>query len=757
MSTDKGNTYQINQIVAARVERILPFGVFVRLPDGTQAYVRKRELTQAGNLDPRQVVSEGQEIKAAVIALAEPDRNLELSARQAERDPWDKFVQSFKVRDTVTATVKRLSAKGVLAQIVPGVDGFIPLTELAPWLVEQPYDLLWGGDQVEAMIIHLDRQAKRMRLSIRQQMIHMVQVQQFTEHFQIEEALSEPTTEPDEPDVRGEELTDLQALGQVLVLEDHSGVREELVIWLKRHGCQADGVSLPNDGLERMKQTEYGLALVDLDLAGQDGLEFIRSIQKTSPNTRVVVMSIPDWLAERSQDLEALQVVEVFVKPLDLDEVLEILARLARGETVGPFRLTVPGQVEETADSFQQLAKTMRSGIPLVTRLEAGLKGLVRFTRAELGVLFRLDPLSHQVDVVAQAGHLPLNYEAVYDLSGSPVKDLILEGGEIFETQLSVQARRRFQKLLEVVSFETCLGVPVSAAGRVEHALFLFHREPDAFTRYRLRDAQAMATLLGVALESQALEERIHAVSPFVLSGRLAAGFGHDVFNKMSALELQVRNLRASFSTLTGEAGVSHLAEASGGIQMVHQIDSLLEVTLDLKQTVEAFRELIRAEDRVAVDVNQVVQRAVLLLQAIARRRRVHIEMALASDLPPIIGSAVRLQQVFLNVMLNAVQHIAQKLERWPGCQGALHIATAWEPKEECPVRVRFTDNGPGIHRQLWENIFALGFSTRPGGTGLGLFIARSLVESMGGRIAVEESRIPLGTTFLAELPAVEV
>lgn len=68
-------------------------------------------------------------------------------------------------------------------------------------------------------------------------------------------------------------------------------------------------------------------------------------------------------------------------------------------------------------------------------------------------------------------------------------------------------------------------------------------------------------------------------------------------------------------------------------------------------------------------------------------------------------------------------------------------------------VQVRFKDTGPGIHYKLWEKIFDLGFTTRDGGSGLGLYIARSLVESMGGRIIVENSFIPIGTTFLIELP----
>ena len=72
-------------------------------------------------------------------------------------------------------------------------------------------------------------------------------------------------------------------------------------------------------------------------------------------------------------------------------------------------------------------------------------------------------------------------------------------------------------------------------------------------------------------------------------------------------------------------------------------------------------------------------------------------------------------------------------------------------------VRIYLTDNGPCIHQQLWENIFALGFTTRSDGSGLGLYIARSLIESYGGSIRIDHSIVPLETTFLVELPVIEM
>lgn len=760
MSNRQVQNHQVGEVVNARVEEIFHFGVFVRLTDGTPAYVRRRELTLEGTLDPRQVVLEGQEIEAMVILLPERGRKLELSVRQAKPDPWDVLVRQYQVRDTVTGTVKWLSATSAFVEVIPGVDGVVPLRELAPWRVDQPDELLWIGDQVEAIIVHLDHENKRLRLSIRQQMMHMARVQEITGHLLGEGESSEPplVEEPEGfEDSRGSPA-DLRELGRVLILDDHAGVRDELAVWFGRHGCEADAFAGLDEALLQVGQILYSVALVDLELGGRDGLEFVQAVREISPSTKSIVMSIPEWIAERSEDLEALAVTEVFTKPLDLDDVRETLALLARGEPVGPFRVAPTSGAAEISEPFEQLAQMMRSGAPRGARLVDGIVELVHSARAELGALFRLDPRSQQVSIVAQVGTIPVDLSALYALSASPVKDLIVEGGYVFEAGLSEHARRRFQKLLDVVEFDACIGVPVSAAGRVEHALFLFHRQADAFSRYRLRDAQAVATLLGVALESEAFEVRIRTAGPFLLSGQLAAGFGHDVYNKMSALELQVRNLQA-MCALSPDASQSQDHDlALDRRELARNVDDLLKGALDLKGTADAFRQLMQAEDEVGLRVNRVVKRAIRLLGTIARRERVRLETDLAPRLPPIMGSPVRLQQVFLNVMLNAIQQMGLKRQQWqesPSDWPYLLVKTGFEVGSEGVVWVRFEDAGPGIHGQLWDSIFDMGFSTRAGGTGLGLFFARSLVESMGGRIFVERSVIPIGTVFRVDLPIV--
>jgi signal transduction histidine kinase len=112
----------------------------------------------------------------------------------------------------------------------------------------------------------------------------------------------------------------------------------------------------------------------------------------------------------------------------------------------------------------------------------------------------------------------------------------------------------------------------------------------------------------------------------------------------------------------------------------------------------------------------------------------------------------VQIQQVLLNLLINAIQQIS--LLR-PADGGRVQLwARQIEHNNRDLIQIGVVDDGPGIHRRLWEMVFELGFTTRrEGGSGLGLYITRSLVENLGGRIFVAESAMLWGSTVVVELP----
>jgi signal transduction histidine kinase len=759
MMSEIKQAYTVGQRVVGTVDKLLPYGVFVCLDDGPRAYLRRREMSWTGDADPRELVQVGQRIEAAIVHLGGADRSMELSLKAALPDPWEEFIHRFQKGDLVEGTVRSLVPFGGFVQILPGVDGLVPLRELALEPVEKPEEVVWVGDDVEAVITHIDPKARKVRLSIssrlRQRETAAAVLRQLDRT--IEKDAQRPPFEALLPEMTNDDLTSgavdpavIERLGRILVVEDEDQVRLSLVKWLQNRGYEAEAARDAKEAEERIRQQPYGVLLVDIYLPGGGGLALIRQIRERGNDVRVAVMSIPEWIEKHAEEIEELDVLEVFAKPLLLDEVERLLLRIGSGEPVSTWQVTSRDHQAAVPESFRALTDATRTGTFLGDRLRTGLEQLVEDVRADAGAIFHLDLLSQTIAIEATAGAISpaSEREAVYGLEESPVRDVIYERELVFEGHMTGRVEKRFRKLLKLLPFESCIGVPIEVGGETQCALFLFHQEPEAFSRYRLRDALAAATLFAAVVERKALSREVQSLDRLLLSGELAAGLGHEVYNKMSGLEIQLRNLQTDCGRLRQQA--PDLLEHSEFGEVQRTVDMLLETAEDLKCTVGVFQRLMRAGEEQELDVNEVVRGAEALLRHGAHKAGVKMETKLDSGLPPARGSGTRLQQVLLNVMLNAVQQMALTSKG-----GTLRVTTSFEPGDGVlPIKVRFSDEGPGIHKRLWEKIFALGFSTRPEGTGLGLFIARSLVESMGGRIIIERSVVPIGTTFLVELPA---
>lgn len=754
-----------DRTVPVIVKRVHPFGVFVQLEDGREGYIRRRELSWDGDVEPQNVVAEGDRIKAVVVKPASPGKLMELSLKRTLPDPWEIFLRQHHEGEIVSGTVKSLMPFGVFVEVAPGVQGLVPLRELAPWEVKAPEEVVWIGDDVEAVITRLEPGERRLSLSIRA-WIRQLDEQLVAAHLRQSHAAPISVAEqlalsPEEilrglegETAAGEAVSpqELRQVGQVLVVDDDKTVRQQLAGWLCRQGCPANAVGTPAAAWKRIHQHDYRLLIIDIDLPPGDGLALARQIKAEQNNIHIVVMSAADLIEKRIAEIEQLGVMGVLVKPLDLEEIHHLLARIARGEP--PARLTTQAHIAAEprgATAFRDWLAAMRTDASLEGQLRAGLERLREVAQAEAGIIFRMDPLSGTISIVAQVGTLAPAEEKLYALKDSPVRDVIREGERVLEEN-APQSADKFRKLLEALPFESCVGVPIEAGGETHHALFLFHRDPSRFSQYRLRDALAAANLFGAAIERDALEERARALNQLLVAGQLAAGMGHEIYNKISGLELSLRNLLSDYQQL-GHRN-PQLGDSREYREIARAQEALLELAMDMKRTVGLFQQLMRADTVQELDVNQVVESAVTSLQPTARRLGVRIETGLMPNLPRTAGSAVQLRQVFLNVMLNA----AQQMDLKPESSKVLRITTACQvPGTPRPILVRFSDAGPGIHKQLWDKIFVLGFSTRPGGTGLGLFIARTLVESLGGAIAVERSVVPIGTTFRVELPAVRM
>lgn len=712
------------------VERVLPFGVFVRLPDGTQGYIRRRELDLDADVEPSEIVQEGEKIQAVVINPEETQGRVELSRRATLKDPWAEFVQRNHEGDTVRGTVRALHPNGAFVRVQAGVRGFVPLDEIASWHVDKPEEVLWIGDSVESVIVKLDANSQKLTLSIKTKMLGR-------------ETIKMPSRIPTQSSVQISSSVHLKPvspissgarnlLGTILVVDDHDEVRGSLTSWLNHRGFDAFEADSLEKAVSEIEKHDCQVLLADLNLVEKDGLELVRQLRQGGNHAHICIMSSPDTLLERAEEIEEAQVSQVFPKPLDIEELEAFLLRLASSEPIPMWQSALrPSSVTRGAERSHEVYISTRENI------QSTLEQVTQLLRAEVGVIFQLDNASRAVSILAKEGDTPFHMDAVYGLIASPVEDVFRDGDAIFENHVSEHAKAKFSKLLELLPFESCLGVPIHVNDETQHAAFFFHQKSDAFSHYRLRDAQDGSLLFSALLTRDILEKQLQSLSPMLLSGELARGFGHDVFNKITALDLEAR-------LAIGRSTIDEIQTSAR---------HLLDLILDLKATVQAFQQLLQSkESQESFDVNQIVVSASDLLRPIAHKERTRIELNTAADLPPVRGNKIALQQVFLNLMLNSVQQMSLKADKfgWNG-RRVLQITSSLNKKAQ-RIRVRFIDHGPGIHQAYLKRIFSPGFSTR-GGSGLGLYIARSFVQSLGGTLRVQETLVPMGTIFVVEVP----
>ncbi|WP_124951443.1 30S ribosomal protein S1 [Sulfuriferula thiophila] len=154
--------------VSGQIKSITDFGVFIGLPGGIDGLVHLSDLSwsQPGEEAVRNF-KKGDEVQAVVLAIDVERERISLGIKQIEGDPVNSFVSSFDKGSIVKGTVKSLDAKGAVIQLGDDVEGYLRASEFSRDRVEDIRNHLKEGDEVEAMIINVDRKSRSINLSIK--------------------------------------------------------------------------------------------------------------------------------------------------------------------------------------------------------------------------------------------------------------------------------------------------------------------------------------------------------------------------------------------------------------------------------------------------------------------------------------------------------------------------------------------------------------------------------------------------------------
>ncbi len=232
--------------------------------------------------------------------------------------------------------------------------------------------------------------------------------------------------------------------------------------------------------------------------------------------------------------------------------------------------------------------------------------------------------------------------------------------------------------------------------------------------------------------QAKSMEEQLIRSERLAATGKLAFDIAHEVNNPLGGI--------LTYAHLLGE-------DLEGNADLAPTVDKIIKLTNRCKIIVRGLLDFARQDtpEKEPVDLNRVLMEVLSLMEGHMILRNVDIVQDLEQDLPVFWGHRSKLEQVFLNLIINAAEAM--------GGEGRLELTTSFDPEEK-ELRVRVADNGPGVPEEVARRVFEPFYTTKPRGrgTGLGLAISHGIITQHGGRVKLDT--LPgEGATFTIHLP----
>jgi two-component system NtrC family sensor kinase len=370
-----------------------------------------------------------------------------------------------------------------------------------------------------------------------------------------------------------------------------------------------------------------------------------------------------------------------------------------------------------------------------IIKAEAGSLLLLDETTSEL--VFRI---SLHGDARQRA---PLTLQVGQGIAGWVVK----EGEPLLVRDVSTDPRH-YRQASKMFGLEcrSILCVPLVIRDHVIGAIELVNKLDGEFTDEDLELLNSMAATVAVALENARLytelaeftreleksQAQLVKAEKLAATGKLAASLAHEINNPLQAIQNSL-HLVTQRHSLDDSKRQMYLSMAQEEVQ---RLIDMVQRMLDFYRP--------STESQETVDIQEALDDVLTLVGKRIQHGNVVVHRDATGPLPPALGVANQLKQVFLNIIINAVEAMPTG--------GDLYVGTAWD-EQLGELSISFTDTGEGIPLSDLGNIFDPFYTSKPKGTGLGLSVSHGIIERHGGRIEVK-SEVGTGSTFTVHLPS---
>jgi PAS domain S-box-containing protein len=300
----------------------------------------------------------------------------------------------------------------------------------------------------------------------------------------------------------------------------------------------------------------------------------------------------------------------------------------------------------------------------------------------------------------------------------------------------------------EAYGLRACWSTPILAhSGKALGSFAMYYREPRSPIPAETRALEMATHLAGIAIERKlARKERerlrqaqadLAHINRVTTMGELTASLAHEIKQPITAAGINARTCLRWLGR--DDPNVSEAREAAS--RLVTDITRAAEITGRISLL---FKK--GPPQRESVDANEVIREMVVLLRGEATEYSISVRTELAEGLPRVTGDRMQLQQVLMNLIMNSIDAMKD-------VEGTRELTINSQRGENEQLVLSISDTGVGLPPQQADQIFNAFFTTKPHGTGMGLRISRSIVESHGGRLWAADNA-PRGASFYFTLPS---
>lgn len=743
--------------MTATVTQVRPGGAVVRLPDGTEAWLPRYEFSydekdleeftsRCKEKDQFAVVYHGRELGG---------QRQVVSRRRAERDAWAAVDESWigTVRSMKVTSVTRTHAYGDIEPGIVGVvdfatlDGFIhKFYSQGPWW---EFRIVGVGDRLAGKVSRIDSQQELVKLDVPEFLKHLAEDPgAFVEHL----AAARSVQTQEESHIIPGAPHRVTEITSVLVLDDDPDFLDPTTRALQADGYGVWPAATFAEASTLLPAQPFDAAIVDINLSrasgaksSPDGIELAKNLAAEQAGCRIILITGEkgDDLPEKIRRAGDLRIADYVEKPITAVDLRSIMTRAS----------TAPRKtLEEMFPEYrEEMGRAISPGPRSATTLDSpdpigkAVQDLAARCTGASVVLFEMDPLSYAVRIVARR-RLPLDaFERWrHKLRYSPVRDVAIDQERIFE--MDAKSEQRLPKhrwFLKLISYRSCIGLPVDVASPNAYCLFLLHRERSRFAKTDQGLAEACAATIAAAMESAQVKKGSEQEKKFAISGMSHTSLGHELTQVLSGADIDL-------DTVLRELPEGVPIDAGAAAQLRVRLARIAAQQRRAVHIAKTFWRLSKRREVTLVDVKECLKDAATAALPLAAECSAELFLEPCKEDVFVEGDETALEQVFFNLLLNA----AQQIKAFIRDNGVIVGRTGAVARDEREwVQVLISDTGPGIHTKDFEAIFQPAYTTKADGSGMGLHICRTTVQECGGTIRVASSTLFAGTTFEVLLP----